>query len=287
VPALFFGDSQDHPRDVDAVAVEGLILRTISRGVGRADHRVIIWCCSRFSANGKHAPSSRGCFGPVMIAWFRLDRRLRRSASSPPANPQAFARRPMRRTFVVGTQNRFLFHVPRRIVLRSPARRRCTPTWSISVGGPSPGPGYLPCCRPWDSHYLVHVALCARRRVQPLAPRSFLLTPHLGAAALVPNVAPPQRFTHLSRSRGLFVASAAAHWAICQIAQRTPRSSTMGQSYCRGSTSTPALVSCGVRRPHSRRWPMRTSASHGPITSPRCCSSTTARKSEQHPRWRI
>ena len=138
--SLFFGDSMITPAISVLSAVEGLkVVQPSLDEPDRADHRGD----HRRAVLGAAAGHRGG--GPALRAGddrvVRGHRRVRRASASPTTRRSSRrCRRPTRSASWSATSRPRSSPWPRSCS-RSPARKRCTPTWVTSGAGRSPGPG--------------------------------------------------------------------------------------------------------------------------------------------------
>ena len=146
--SLFFGDSMITPAISVLSAVEGLkVVEPALAKPDRADHRGDHRRAVRRAA-ARHR-GRRPAVRPGDDRLVRGDRRVRRRRHRrPPGDPARRCHPPTRWASWPGTSASPSSRWPRSCS-RSPAPRRCTPTWVISAGGRSPAAGsvlVLPAC---------------------------------------------------------------------------------------------------------------------------------------------
>ena len=144
--ALFFGDSMITPAISVLSAVEGL--KVVEPELDEWIVPITAVIIVALFAVQRHGTAAVGrLFGPVMIVWFiAIGACGVNGIVEPSSRSSRRSRRHMRWRSWSGTSALRSSRWPRSC-WRSPAPKRCTPTWATSVGGRSPGAGCSSCCR--------------------------------------------------------------------------------------------------------------------------------------------
>ncbi len=176
--ALFFGDSMITPAISVLSAVEGL--KIVDPGLEELVVPITaVIIVALFAVQRRGTATVGRLFGPVMIVWFLVDRRVRRERHRRRSR-RSCGRCPRPTRWISSSATSTSRSSPSpRSCSPSPAPRRSTPTWGISGARRSPWAGWGWCCRPARSTTSARARWCSATRPRCSAP-FFLLSPGVG-----------------------------------------------------------------------------------------------------------